>query len=622
MNFKGLKRIMAAALAFCVMAASTTFVLAEETETARSIQFLIEDITASDVNTLQGEAKIRVSVKGEAGTLQNVQATINFPEGELKYKSIQFKAGSNNLPYGYQQATSSAKANAEKSITAGIVSLTDGIAINNTTPTALFDITFEGTAGKTVNVVNDITTSKCTYTDDVKGLASTAEAKKTITASSKANEGAELTINMEFDKLETFASSSNTNDGYNPSDIFIKITNDSTGYALFTDLNNVPINNGGHRDNTSTGTHPKFAIKNTLVKGNYTLEIWGSGYVTYNTPISLNGQTAVEIKNDKFIPGDIVVDGVVNADDKTAFEAIVNKTYKLEADYDRDGKVTADDYKVFDGISSSTDGDTTGGNTGNTGNGESTDNGGSTGGDNGGTGGNGGDSGGGGGGGAGGGGGSSSGGGAGGGGSTGGGSSMGGGSFGGGTTTTPTNPTKTFTDLANYGWAENAIYTLKAKGIISGTSETEYAPANNIKRGDFILILTRMLKLENTFTENFADVPTTAYYYDALGKAKAAGIASGDGVNFMPENTITRQDLITLAYRAFLNAGYRTETTDYSVLDQFAEKAEITDYAQAPLASMVAAGIITGDGANVNPKGFATRAEVAVMCERLLALIK
>lgn len=187
-------------------------------------------------------------------------------------------------------------------------------------------------------------------------------------------------------------------------------------------------------------------------------------------------------------------------------------------------------------------------------------------------------------------------------------------------TTTPSN--ETFTDIENYAWAKDSIYMLKEKGIISGVSETEYAPANNIKRGDFILILTRMLNLTTEYSENFADVPESAYYYDALGKAKAAGIATGDGINFMPENSITRQDLITLAYRAFLNAGYITENTDTTALDNFNDRAEISDYAVNAMASMVNAGIIKGsDNGGVNPKGNATRAEVAVMCARLVELM-
>lgn len=190
------------------------------------------------------------------------------------------------------------------------------------------------------------------------------------------------------------------------------------------------------------------------------------------------------------------------------------------------------------------------------------------------------------------------------------------------TGTTTSSTTETFTDIENYAWAKDSIYMLKEKGIISGVSATEYAPANNIKRGDFILILTRMLNLTTEYSENFADVPESAYYYDALGKAKAAEIATGDGINFMPENSITRQDLITLAYRAFLNAGYITENTDTTALDNFNDRAEISDYAVNAMASMVNAGIIKGsDNGGVNPKGNATRAEVAVMCARLVELM-
>lgn len=181
---------------------------------------------------------------------------------------------------------------------------------------------------------------------------------------------------------------------------------------------------------------------------------------------------------------------------------------------------------------------------------------------------------------------------------------------------------ESFTDLENHAWAKESIYELKNKGVINGTSETTYSPANNIKRGDFILILVRMLGIDAEYTENFADVPADSYYADAIGKAKAAGIAKGSGDNFMPEQTITRQDLITLAYRAFLAKGYITEAEGTESLDEFSDKAEISDYAVSAMASMVKAGIIKGSDGKVNPANNATRAEVAVMCARLLALMK
>jgi hypothetical protein len=131
-----------------------------------------------------------------------------------------------------------------------------------------------------------------------------------------------------------------------------------------------------------------------------------------------------------------------------------------------------------------------------------------------------------------------------------------------------------------------------------------------------------MMGLEGEVAENFADVPADSYYYNAIGIAKAAGIAKGDGENFRPNDTITRQDLITLAYRAFLAKGYITAAEDRSGLDGFVDNDMIADYAADAMASMVKAGIIKGtDTGGVNPTGNATRAEVAVMCARLIALM-
>ena len=90
----------------------------------------------------------------------------------------------------------------------------------------------------------------------------------------------------------------------------------------------------------------------------------------------------------------------------------------------------------------------------------------------------------------------------------------------------------------------------------------------------------------------------------------------------MPDNSITRQDLISLAYRAFAEKGFLNESEDLTALDAFADAGEIAEYAKSAMASMVKAGIIKGADGLVNPKGNATRAEVAVMCARMAEMMK
>ena len=177
-----------------------------------------------------------------------------------------------------------------------------------------------------------------------------------------------------------------------------------------------------------------------------------------------------------------------------------------------------------------------------------------------------------------------------------------------------------FTDLNNRAWAEQSVYLLYDNGIIAGTSKTAFSPDNNMIRGDYMLILAKMFDIDEKITAEFADVPQNSYYHDAVCRAASAGIASGYGENFDPQAYITRQDMISLAYRALVKYGYITESDDLSPLDVFTDKDSISGYAKEPVAALVKLGIIQGANGTVNPGGNATRAEAAVMCAKILQL--
>lgn len=637
-------KILSTAIAAC-LAFSSMPAFADGT---KQIKVTLTNVTATDAATQYGEAKIKVSISGADGNISAVQNAFTF-EG-LDYKNVQFLKGENNPPECIWVSPDKAKANADKKFSVGIAA-PGGIAFGDNEE--VYIITFSGEPGKKVTL--DVADGTFCVTDGGSKITASAEGTCEAAASAKENKSIDAVIKLTMDKITGFNAAAETG-------ITLKITNQTTkGYMITDILSNKAVQEGGHRESTDI---PTFTVKNSVLAGDkYTVELYGVGYVTYKkTDVTFD--KPLEITNADFVPGDVNDDGKVDADDKALAEKSKNGDYNEAADFDRNGKTDLADMKVFDGISDKTvpakmtAPTVTGGSkkitvkwtkptdesiTGYTikygtnkdkltstkeidkadtvnaeitglsastayylqiaaknasGTGEysdianaktdsdSTQGGGGTG-----------DSGG----------------------------SSGGFSGGGATTpgtTTQPSTTETFTDLENHAWAKDAIYTLKNKGIISGISDTEFAPANNIKRGDFILILTRMLSVNDTFTENFADVPESAYYYNAVGSAKAAGIAQGSGENFMPENSITRQDLITLAYRAFLAKGYITETDDTASLDAFADKGDISDYAGTAMASMVKAGIIQGSNGNVNPKGFATRAEVAVMCARLCELMK
>lgn len=179
-----------------------------------------------------------------------------------------------------------------------------------------------------------------------------------------------------------------------------------------------------------------------------------------------------------------------------------------------------------------------------------------------------------------------------------------------------------FTDISTVPWAREAILTLAGSGVIKGTSATTFSPDDSISRGDYVTLLVRLLNLNTELGEGFADVPSDAYYYQTITTAKTLGIIDGVGGNmFEPESSISRQDMMTMTYRALsrlnLTAGWQP-----SDLSAFGDTNMISDYALQSVQYVVGGGLIAGDeNGNISPLANTTRAETAVFLYRLSAQI-
>lgn len=177
---------------------------------------------------------------------------------------------------------------------------------------------------------------------------------------------------------------------------------------------------------------------------------------------------------------------------------------------------------------------------------------------------------------------------------------------------------KTFEDIGTVDWAKREIEVLASKGVISGTSDTRFAPDERIKRADFLLLLIKTLGLTASVDSNFADVNKNAYYYEAVGIAKKLGISQGtEGNRFEPETAITRQDMMLLTERALRIANRLKTTGSEEDLSAYTDRQSMDAYAKNSMASMVKAGLLKGSAGRLNPKGEATRAETAVLMYRI-----
>ncbi len=182
---------------------------------------------------------------------------------------------------------------------------------------------------------------------------------------------------------------------------------------------------------------------------------------------------------------------------------------------------------------------------------------------------------------------------------------------------------KTFNDISNYAWSKSQIEVLASKGIVRGASEQEYAPSGSITRADFLYSLVRTLGVDAKVEGNFDDISSDAYYYKEIGIAKKLGITTGANNNkFIPDASITRQDMMVLTERALRMLKKLKQQGTASDLEKFADKSLIAPYATDCIASVVKEGLIVGSGGQINPLGNTKRAEAAVILYRIYNIYK
>jgi len=166
-------------------------------------------------------------------------------------------------------------------------------------------------------------------------------------------------------------------------------------------------------------------------------------------------------------------------------------------------------------------------------------------------------------------------------------------------------------------YAKNEIIHLHSKGIVSGTSENSFSPAQSITRAEFITVLGRLLKLnpaESPVT-SFTDVPKNTWYYGWIQAAVQLELASGrSGTTFAPKEAVTRQEAAVMIARV-LKQTNRTTNNQAAYKDVF----QIANWASHSVAVLNKLGLMKGDETgNFRPTDPISRQEMAVLIDRVL----
>lgn len=184
--------------------------------------------------------------------------------------------------------------------------------------------------------------------------------------------------------------------------------------------------------------------------------------------------------------------------------------------------------------------------------------------------------------------------------------------------TLPSSP-KNFQDLWEHGWAKEAIENLSSRGVIKGKTDSLFFPDDHITRAEFTSLVIRSFQLSKTPVGYLADVNPSDWYYRDIMTAKILGIISDAGGHFYPDVPITREDMAVIIYRTLKAIEKPLPGHDIRILDGYADRDLVDDYALPCMASLKGEKIIDGRSSTIlAPKDTATRAEAAVIIYRII----
>ena len=184
------------------------------------------------------------------------------------------------------------------------------------------------------------------------------------------------------------------------------------------------------------------------------------------------------------------------------------------------------------------------------------------------------------------------------------------------------NPAPAFTDIHNH-WAADNILFAASRGLLSGTSDTTFSPNTGMSRGMFVTALGRLAGInpDSYKTGKFTDVKADAYYAPYVNWAAQNGIVEGvTATTFAPDSNINREQMAVIMANYAKKLDYDLPKTLQAVT--FADNAQISSWAKNAVRTMQQAGILSGKNGNkFDPKGTATRAEVATVLRRFVEIV-
>ena len=175
-----------------------------------------------------------------------------------------------------------------------------------------------------------------------------------------------------------------------------------------------------------------------------------------------------------------------------------------------------------------------------------------------------------------------------------------------------------FTDVKKTDWYYSFVKDVFDKGLMSGNNDGTFGVTEEISRVQMCLMLQALAGTtsDSDLTEPFTDVAEDVWYHDAVAWAYQNGLVDGlTSSEFRPNNKVTRGELVLMLYRY---AGSPKVTGD---IDQFNDSVNIDPAYVDAILWAVDKGLVEGDNSGAfRPNSIATRLDTAVIFSKFSSM--
>ena len=169
-----------------------------------------------------------------------------------------------------------------------------------------------------------------------------------------------------------------------------------------------------------------------------------------------------------------------------------------------------------------------------------------------------------------------------------------------------------YTDVPSNAWYYNAVRYVSENSLMNGTGSNKFSPESPMTRAMFATLLYHMSGRPAVSGHIvFTDVADGQWFTDAVSWAAENKLMMGYGNNrFGPHDNLTREQLVTVLYRYSEARGM--DVSVQADLSKYTDASQISDLAQSAMGWAVGAGMVSGRSpTTLVPKGQVNRAEVA-----------